>query len=233
MTTEYDQIAASAGAFDADQKLYIPEMYTFIGFLLPRFDAWLERNRGKLEPYTVRVQDYHRGYARIGNALPATVGYDEQNTYHMVYDGDDLQQLLGGDVAIRKMGLQPQRLMYRLQIQPPGSVIPWHVDSMQKWRDQNEDIHPQLYTPETADTHGAMTLEEAKAYSKTDEGLIGRRIVQISTWEIGHVIQMGHSFVPPWSSGMVFDSPPGLWHLTANVGIWPRISIIVTGLELT
>lgn len=207
-----------------------------IGALYFGVCEWVNMNRDKFHPYYVEVQPYHDEEAQLGNGLPATVGYTRENTYHEVCDDTPaIVELLGGKSMLRRMGLMPERVMCRLQIQPPGSVIPWHCDTMQKWRDANQDIDPQLVT---ATKFAAMlaqddevTLGTARLLSNTSFGLIARRIIMVTPWHPGHVYQVGNVFVPKWKSGDVFDARPAQWHLTANAGIRLRISIIATSVE--
>ena len=129
----------------------------------------------------------------------------------------------------KKIGILRHRSNCRLMIQTPGSIIPWHSDTMQRWRQANEDINPHLVmTTEFGDNN--LTLEEAKAQSVCDLGLIGRRLIAISDWHWGHIMQFKNTILPGWKSGQVLDSPPCVWHLTANVGVVPRVSLVITGI---
>jgi len=209
------------------------EHITNLGNLYPTVYEYMLDNRDICQEHCVKLQDYHYGETIKGSGLPATVGYDENNTYHANWgvlgtSNNDIKALIGGKEAFEKIGMQWDNCLCRLLVMPPGSIIPWHSDTMQGWRDRNAHINPHLVMASEF-TEKNMTAAEARANSKCDLGLIGRRIIAVSDWHIGHIIQMKETFVTNWKSGDVWDSPPCVWHLTANAGIKLRISITVTG----
>jgi hypothetical protein len=81
----------------------------------------------------------------------------------------------------------------------PGNFLPYHYDYMSEWRTQ----FPLLTDPQ-------------------------RKLIMVSDWHWGHVVQMENTFFPRWQSGDVFDIPVSTYHLSCNAGVELKITIAVT-----
>ncbi len=226
----YMAYAEAAGANTIDE--HEPEYICNLGDQYEKFYAWLSANRDLCQEKAVEVRPWHTGETRIGSGMPKTVGLDKTNTWQ--YDwgvlGDSnaqLKELIGGPTAFEKMGFLYDYSLCRLLVQMPGSVVPWHSDTMQGWRDMFADLDPHLVM--ATEFSQGMTDQEAREQSRCSAGLITRRIVAITDWHWGHFIEMKRTFITDWKSGDVWDSPPAVWHLTGNAGVKLRISMTITG----
>lgn len=224
---DYLDYAIHGGCNLTDQ--YTPRRVYNLGDIYQPVWDWSCANLDRFVDHSVKTQPYHEGETIKGSGLPGTVGYNEENTYYASAEGDDLADLIGGDELFEKIGMLRERSNCRLMIMTPGSIIPWHSDTMQRWRQANADINPHLVmTTEFGDK--MMSIEEAAAQSVCDLGQIGRRLIAVSPWHWGHIMQFQNTVLTGWASGQVLDSPPCVWHLTANVGIVPRLSMVITGI---
>jgi hypothetical protein len=182
----------------------------------------------------VKPREYHRGETLIGTMLPGTVGYGEGNCMQRVWGITDQRRLRGlfADIA-SACGIIPSTATYRILQQMPGQTVPWHVDSMQAWRDEFEAFEPHLvgwYERKVRQ----LTPEECQRETKVHAGpyaykRFGRVIVCLEKSQPGHLIQYGSRQITEWWSGHVMDAPPAVWHCTTNFGIVPRWSMTVTG----
>jgi len=230
---EFEQWAMNAGANLTDK--YVPDLICNIdtnGDLHQKVWAWIKDNRAIGQSRCVRPRDYHVHETKMVCGMPRTVGYSDETTHYAQWDQPQemLRELIGGREAFEKMRMQYERSVCRLIIYPPGTCSPYHVDSMQNWRDANKDINPHLVCWEER-TEKGLTDEESKKLSQTDIGPLRRRILQITPWHWGHIVQLKNTVISEWTPGDVWDSAPAVWHLVANVGVMPRISVTITGVE--
>lgn len=196
--------------------------------------AYANNNRDKVRVEEVKPRSYHRGETLIGTMLPGTVGYDTGNCMQSVWGISDQHRLrrLFADIAAA-CGIIPSTATYRILKQMPGQTVPWHVDSMQAWRDEFEHYKPHLVGWYERKLMG-FSVDECRLHTKLHAGeythhQFGRVIVCLEKSQPGHLIQYGSTLINEWWSGHVIDAPPGVWHCTTNYGILPRWSMTVTG----
>ena len=186
----------------------------------------------------VKPRDYHRGETLIGTMLPGTVGYGAGNCMQRVWgaDGFSLTQpeLRRGFVDIaEECGIIPETATYRILQQMPGQTVPWHVDSMQAWRDEFAEFEPHLVGWYERKAMGFL-VNECQQHTKIHAGKythkqFGRRIVCLEQSQPGHLIQYGSRMIDIWWAGQIIAAPVAVWHCTTNFGIVPRWSMTVTG----
>lgn len=228
---EYTRFALESGA-DLTGKHDL-ELVTNIGDIHEKVYKWALANREKGQMHANALRDYHVGDTRDMTYMPTTVGYDLRNTGHVNFGlvpevNEELKELIGGREAFDKMGLLYEHSLCRLMLQPPGFVQPFHADILQNWRDRNPEINPHMVT-QTEFAASGYDEELAIKNSRCDLGEVRRYIVAVTPWHWGHIIMMKNSITADWKSGDVFNSPPGVWHLTANAGVQLRMSMTISG----
>jgi len=62
-----------------------------------------------------------------------------------------------------------------------------------------------------------------------DLGPVRRKLLMVSTWHWGQMLQLDNEVKTHWASGDVYDIPIGQWHCSANQGIMPKITVSLTG----
>lgn len=184
-----------------------------------------------------------KGFTNIDAAkhqsLPGEIGYNERNVgeYCWGIKGDSdaqLKEIIGGRKAFDTMELQMDNSLIRLLIYMPGNCIPLHLDNYVNWGETFEHLNPKinrspgiieaLKDPE----FDRFTLHER---STCDLGKVGRRLVTISEWKVGQMIMLENTFFPKWNAGDVYNIPANIYHMSANMGLTLKISMIVTGVE--
>jgi len=93
----------------------------------------------------------------------------------------------------------------------PGQQHPWHFDTYQ----------------------GVVNQYKEQGIELGEEGLrkIKRYWIALEDWQWGHFMQIGNNVITHWKAGDTYTWNYGMYHLAANVGITPRISAQITGME--
>lgn len=147
--------------------------------------------------------------------LPSTVGRHQGNTTEYNWGlndntNEEVKQLIGIE-NLESAGFVPSTVLSRLIVYMPGHGIPWHRDSLDGWRKKFAHLNP------------------AAGQEHCDLGPVRRHLLTVSAWHWGHMLQVGNSVLTHWSSGDVYDIPLGKWHLSANQGILPKMTVSLTG----
>jgi hypothetical protein len=147
--------------------------------------------------------------------LPTTVGRHQGNTMEYNWGlygntNEEIKQLIGIE-NLKNAGFFPETVLARLIVYMPGHGVPWHRDSLDGWNEKFAHLNPKVDS------------------RSCDLGTVQRRLLMVSDWHWGHVLQLNNSVLTHWSSGDVYNIPLGEWHLSANQGIMPKITISLTG----
>ena len=169
--------------------------------------------------------------------LPGSVGYNVRNVGEYLWGvrGDtenQLKQLVGGHPAFEKMKMHMDYCNIRLLVYMPGNCIPYHLDSFVQWGKAFPELNPKIYRGDLKkDIRENVDRYELANRSTCDLGVVRRRIVTLTEWSFGHLIMQENTHFPKWNAGDVFNIPGGIYHLSANIGIKLKITLIVTGPE--
>jgi hypothetical protein len=130
-------------------------------------------------------------------------GYNAHNTKMDCIDHDNIPI----ELLTIFNSLPIQHPVFTINIQPPGGVIPTHVDTWRLWREKN---------PELADKY---TFEDTLFF-----------IIFLTTQEIGHSFQCEHTSLN-WRKGDVAQIPYYARHATANSGFTDKILVQCLGIK--
>ena len=202
------------------------------------FIDWISANRATVRKSQYNEPQYKPELFQHMNGLSSEVGFNRLNTTDYswgVFDqhNDELKIMLGGKWAFKRMKVRYDCALVRLLVQMPGHFQPWHFDTMSSWAETYPLLNPHIVTEDelverVADGESVYDMADEHY---CDEGKIVRRLVCVSEWSTGHMIELEKSFFPNWSAGDVFDIPACIWHLSANAGVDLKITAIVTGIE--
>lgn len=147
--------------------------------------------------------------------LPLTVGRHQGNTmeYNWGIHGNtnnEIKELIGS-VHLENAGFIPDTVLARLIVYMPGHGIPWHRDSLDGWSEKFCYLNPDINS------------------GHCDIGTVQRRLLMVSPWHWGHILQLNNTVISQWNSGDVFCIPLKEWHLSSNQGIVPKVTISLTG----
>jgi len=211
---------------------------TNLGEMEEKFLQWISDNRATVRKSQYNDPKHHGHLFNHMNGLASDIGFNRLNTTDYswgVFDdhNDELKEMIGGRDAFDKIKVKYDRALVRLLVQMPGHFQPWHFDTMSGWAQENSDLNPHTISEEALIEKLANGESRCDMADQTicDEGKIVRRMVCVSEWDIGHVIEMENSFFPNWNSGDVFDIPACIWHLSGNAGVGLKMTVIVTGVE--
>ena len=123
---------------------------------------------------------------------------------------EEIKNLINQDQLV-KIGYIPDTVSARLLIYLPGHGIPWHRDLLDSWDLKFKHLNFDIST------------------FRCDLGEVRRRVLMVSDWHWGHMLQLNNSVITHWNSGDVYDIPIGEWHLGINAGVMPKVSISLTG----
>ena len=102
--------------------------------------------------------------------------------------------------ALGLTSVDKKELQTRVHIQQPGQVWNLHIDKLEK-------------------------------FNKTDPHSVYRFMVMLNDWEPGHFIQYGNFVHTGYRAGEIYSFD---WynvpHCTANAGLGPRCTLLVTGI---
>jgi len=202
-----------------------------------KFLAFMMANRDSVRT-TVYADAYHqKSLHTFMNSLPLEIGYHPGNTtdysWGIHQHNDELKDLLGGREAFKKIKVDYDTALCRLLVYMPGNICPWHYDIHASWAAIHPELNPHLVeTPEFIKKlkNGESRYDMPDQHT-CDLGKIVRRLVTISKWGHGHMIEMENAFFPRWKSGDVFTVPACRWHLSANAGMKLKMTLIITGVE--
>jgi hypothetical protein len=143
-------------------------------------------------------------------ALPVEVGRHQGNTFEYNWGlhgntNEDIKNLIGFP-KLFSMGFDPLTILARLIVYMPGHGIPWHRDTLDGWNQRFPQHHDKI---------------------------VKRKLLMVSDWHWGHMLQLDNCVLSHWSSGDVYNIPLGEWHLSANQGVMPKITVSITGVAKT
>ena len=133
------------------------------------------------------------------------LGYNEHNTFEYNLGikeehNTSLKNMLGNG-AFDHLQIEKSTAVVRLLEYKPGNGIPLHTDSYHAFREKN----------------------------KNRNGSIHRYFIAVSEWSWGHFLQVHNHMIHHWKPGYVCEVPEGVFHLSANFGIVPKLSLTMTG----
>jgi hypothetical protein len=235
----YLQEIKSAGAeVELDSTLEMSPMAN-IGDFSAETLQWIMDNKSTCEEHFFEDDHWHSNEYSKQQRLPGSVGFNRGNTLEYLWGGnaknsDALKELYGRDL-FTTAGVDYDSTECKLLVYMPGNVCCLHLDMYQNWSDKNTHLNPRItHHPELE----SMVAEDRENRWKVadqntcDKGRIVRRNVMISEWHWGHVIQVENASLPRWKAGDVFDIPACIYHLSANVGVKLKMTLILTGAEL-
>jgi len=130
----------------------------------------------------------------------AKYGYTEHNTKIWKTTASDTKLTFDWEKLIVDQ-LPLDRAVATLTRQDPGQILPWHQDRFFMLRRLNPD----------------------------DPRPIWRFLMFMEDWKIGHVLQVGDSFLHHWHQGDVYVWRPGMHHVSANIGLEIKWTCNITG----
>lgn len=68
-----------------------------------------------------------------------------------------------------------------------------------------------------------------RKYHVSDPKLVRRYLIFMEDWIWGHYFLVGNSVVHQWRAGDVITWPHRMRHVSANVGLTPKLTLQVTG----
>lgn len=160
-------------------------------------------------------RDFLSSGTNIEMALPLETGRHKGNSSEFnwgLYENtnEEVKSLIGHDM-LERAGYIPETVLARLIIYLPGHGIPWHRDTLDSWSSKFAHLNPNWKT------------------NMSDLGEIQRRLIMVTDWHWGHMLQLNNAVLSHWSSGDVYNIPLGEWHLSTNQGIMPKITIAMSG----
>jgi len=172
-----------------------------------KFIEYILKNKSTCQEKWFHPRDILSPESNIEMAFPLTVGLHQGNTYEYNWGlyGETREQLLNliGSDNLTAMGFIPETVYPRLIVYMPGHGIPWHRDTMDAWKNK---------------------------FPKLVDKTVARQLLMVSEWHWGHILQIDNDIISHWSSGDVFMIPVKHWHLSANQGVVPKMTVSLTGL---
>lgn len=129
-------------------------------------------------------------------------GYNESNTLmkQIIYN-DEKKMPTWVKKIIKSSCLDKAYLS--INMNPPGSINPWHFDSYQKIKNK---------------------------YTLSKNQRIVRLLVFVKPWHWGHFSQVGNNVITHWKSGDCYTWDFQKYHLASNSGIVNRYVMSITGI---
>lgn len=209
-----------------------------LGNIEEKFLDYIKNNRDTCQAKCYEEKAYHSENIRPYMRLPGEIGYNHRNTseYNWGIRGnsnEELKELVGGREAFKKMKLDYDHSLTRLLVYLPGTNCPWHFDMMEGWAVLYKELNPHIVRgPEFIQAlKDGKTRYDMAALNTCDRGLVKRRLITVSDWQLGHVLQMENSEFPRWESGDVYDIPPCIYHYSCNAGIDLKMTLLITSFE--
>ena len=129
-------------------------------------------------------------------------GYNSSNTQmKQIIFNDQNKMPIWVKKIIKKSSLKKAYLS--INMNPPGSINPWHFDSYQKIKNK---------------------------YKLLKNEKIVRFLVFVKPWHWGHFSQVGNNVITHWKSGDCYTWDFQKYHLASNSGIVNRYTISITGI---
>lgn len=171
-----------------------------------KFIAYILENEGTCQKKWFHPRDILSDESNLEMALPLEVGRHQGNTFEYNWGlyhntNEDIKNLIGVP-KLHSIGLDPTTVLARLIVYMPGHGIPWHRDTLDGWRQRFPEHHAKI---------------------------VKRKLLMVTDWHWGHMLQLDNSVLANWSSGDAYDIPLGKWHLSVNNGVVPKITVSLTG----
>ena len=132
-----------------------------------------------------------------------SLGYNEHNSFEYNWgiepEHNNILKELVGKHNFDHLNVDYDTVGIRLLQYNPGNGIPLHTDSFNAYKTQN------------------------------GSGNITRYFVAISPWDWGHFLQVHDKMIHHWKPGYTLEIPDGVFHLSANFGIAPKLTLTITG----
>ena len=132
-----------------------------------------------------------------------SLGYNEHNSFEYNWgiepEHNNILKELVGKHNFDQLNVDYDTVGIRLLQYNPGNGIPLHTDSFNAYKTQN------------------------------GSGNITRYFVAISPWDWGHFLQVHDKMIHHWKPGYTLEIPDGVFHLSANFGIAPKLTLTITG----
>ena len=232
-----DRVAAAGARFDPNDTLDIKP----IGNIGEFGDEILQYMLDHKEYGTIHYFEVDKFYDEefsVTMSLPGSVGYNRANTLEYYWSdntpaSDEIKEIVGRE-SIEKAKLDYDTTQVRLIAYLPGNVNCLHMDHHRSWEETYAHLNPHIVKfPEVAEAVKENSENRWKMADRNvcDLGKVVRRIVTINDWEWGHFTQIENAVFPRWKAGDVYNIPPCIYHLGANVGITLKLSMILTGVE--
>jgi hypothetical protein len=197
----------------SDPKLTVNQQ--FVSVTEDQFVQYILDNEETCQKKWFHPRDILSPETNIEMALPVGIGLHQGNTFEYNWGlykntADEIKQLIGIE-NLEKIGYYAETVIPRLIVYMPGHGIPWHRDTNDAWRNKFSHLNLNSQT------------------GLCDLGPVKRKLLMVSDWHWGQMLQIDNTVLTHWSSGDVFDIPVGQWHASANQGIKPKITISLTG----
>ena len=170
------------------------------------FIDYIVANEHSCQQKWFHPRDFLSEEANIEMAFPVTVGLHQGNTFEYnwgLYDNTSNEILeLIGEEALTAIGYELGTVFARLIVYMPGHGIPWHRDTMDGWKEK---------------------------YPQYANRIVERNLLMVSEWHWGQLLQIDNNVFTHWNSGDVYVIPTKHWHLSANQGVVPKITVSLTG----
>lgn len=180
-----------------------------------KFWDYVVHNQSSCQKKWFHPRDFLPASSNYEMGLPLTVGRHQGNTMEYNWGlygntNEEVKQLIGVE-NLERAGFIPDTVLARLIVYMPGHGIPWHRDTLDGWSEKFKHLNPKV------------------DLGHCDLGIIQRRLLMVSAWHWGHMLQLNNTVVGNWQSGDVFVIPLKEWHLSTNQGIVPKMTISLTG----
>jgi|APCry1669189440_1035222.scaffolds.fasta_scaffold26482_2 hypothetical protein len=147
----------------------------------------------------VQGNEYQAELAKLTSEY-TRYGYTEHNTKIWKTTNSDTKLTFDWENAILEQ-LPLDHAVATLTRQDPGQILPWHQDRFFFLKNQYpEDPRP-----------------------------IWRFLMFMEDWKMGHVLQVGDTFLHHWHQGDVYVWQPGMHHVSANIGLETKWTCNITG----
>ena len=127
--------------------------------------------------------------------------YNEHNTRYFKFANEELEEFY--EPLKRMFDDKLDDMTMSLFVQPPGQVMPDHVDTFSSYM--------------------------RKTGEYPDYSRLRRYMTFVSDWDWGHFFHYGNHVMQPWRQGDTWDLVPGIYHGSANSGVTPKITMHWSG----
>ena len=233
-----DRVTAGGGEINSTDEIDIQPIAN-IGDFGDEITQWMLKNKDLATIHFWEDKYDHGSQYGAQQRLPGSIGFNERNTTEYYWSdntsaSDSIKEILGPK-SLETAGMDYDTTQVRLIAYMPGNVCCLHMDHHQSWAEKYAHLNPNIVQYEelvNAVKDGRENRWIMAERNVCDKGRVVRRTVCLKDWEWGHIIQLENSYFPKWKSGDVFNVPPCIHHLSANVGITLKLTILLTGVEL-